>query len=133
MNEKTVDKVYCDFCGSELASQDALHSIADCAFYLLKRVNELVSRNSELEAEIAELKPYRDGYDPEKAFPPAGEWVWLRDCDDQIEPVQYDYKAGFYWNYGTNPDSEPFWYWEPDNGDLVRWYPIGKLPEERKK
>ena len=121
MNKKTVDKVYCDFCGSELASPDALHSIADCAFYLLKRVNELVSRNSELEAEIAELKPYRDGYDPEKIFPPAGEWVWLRDCDDNIEPVQYSHKTEWYWNYEGC--------WMPDNGDIRRWYPIGKLPE----
>jgi hypothetical protein len=83
--------------------------------------DELRKRIAELEALVDELKPYRDGYDPEKDFPPEGEWVWLRDCDDNIEPVQYDPKSGWYWNYEGN--------WTPDNGDIRRWYPIGKLPE----
>jgi hypothetical protein len=81
----------------------------------------LNARIAELEALVDELKPYRDGYDPEKDFPPEGEWVWLRDCDDDIEPVQYDPKSGWYWNYEGN--------WMPDNGDIRRWYPVGTLPE----
>ena len=83
--------------------------------------DELQKRIAELEALVDELKPYRDGYDPEKDFPPEGEWVWLRDCDDNIEPVQYDPKSGWYWNYEGN--------WTPDNGDIRRWYPVGTLPE----
>ena len=75
----------------------------------------------ELRAYIEGLEPYRDGYDPEKDFPPEGEWVWLRDCDDHIEPVQYSHKTEWYWNYEG--------YWMPDDGDIRRWYPIGKLPE----
>ena len=81
----------------------------------------LTARIAELEALVDELKPYRDGYDPEEVFPPEGEWVWLRDCDDNIEPVQYDQETEWYWNYEG--------YWRPDNGDIRRWYPIGKLPE----
>lgn len=92
----------------------------------------LKARIAKLEAEVAELKPFRDGYDPEEVFPPEGEWVWLRDCDDEINPVQYDHKAGIYWNYETNVDGEPFRYWESNNGDLRRWYPIWKLPEAQK-
>ena len=88
----------------------------------------LTARIAELEAEVTELKPYRDGYDPEEVFPPEGEWVWLRDCDDDIEPVQYDHKAEIYWNYGMNADGVEFTYWERNNGDLRRWYPISPLP-----
>ena len=77
MNKKTVDKVYCDFCGSELASPDALHSIADCAFYLLKRVNELVSRNSELEAENAGLKERVAMLDVTAVFKSLGEMGYI--------------------------------------------------------
>lgn len=90
----------------------------------------LLARIAELEAEVLELKPYRDGYDATKVFPPEGQWVWLRDCDDNIEPVQYDHKAGFYWNYSTNTDGEPFCYWENNNVDIRRWYPMPDLPEE---
>ena len=90
----------------------------------------LLDRIAELEAEVLELKPYRDGYDATKVFPPEGQWVWLRDCDDNIEPVQYDHKAGFYWNYSTNTDGEPFCYWENNNVDIRRWYPMPDLPEE---
>ena len=79
------------------------------------------ARIAELEALVDELKPYRDGYDPEEVFPPEGEWVWLRDCDDNIEPVQYSHKTEWYWNYEGC--------WMPDDGDIRRWYPIGKLPE----
>lgn len=88
---------------------------------LLFENNSLTARIAELEGLVDELKPYRDGYDPEEDFPPEGEWVWLRDCDDDIEPVQYDPKSGWYWNYEGN--------WMPDNGDIRRWYPIGTLPE----
>lgn len=94
---------------------------------------ELQERIAELEAEVLELKPYRDGYDATKVFPPEGQWVWLRDCDDNIEPVQYDHKAGFYWNYSTNTDGEPFCYWENNNVDIRRWYPMPDLPEEVQK
>ena len=83
--------------------------------------DDLRKRIAELEALVDELKPYRDGYDPEEVFPPEGEWVWLRDCDDNIEPVQYSHKTEWYWNYEGC--------WMPDNGDIRRWYPIGKLPE----
>jgi|SRR5690606_8113491 len=83
--------------------------------------DDLRKRIAELEAMVDELKPYRDGYDPEEVFPPEGEWVWLRDCDDNIEPVQYSHKTEWYWNYEGS--------WMPDDGDIVRWYPIGKLPE----
>jgi len=83
----------------------------------------LRARIAELEAEVAELKPYRDGYDPEKVFPPEGEWVWLRDCDDNVEIVQYNQWSEAYWNY------EPHGLWFRYNGDIVRWYPIGPLPE----
>ena len=82
---------------------------------------EVLDYIAELESLVDELKPYRDGYDPEEVFPPEDEWVWLRDCDDNIEPVQYDPKSGWYWNYER--------YWMPDNGDIRRWYPIGTLPE----
>ena len=95
---------------------------------LTRKVRELESENDALqaraekaEAMVDELKPYRDGYDPEEVFPPEGEWVWLRDCDDNIEPVQYSHKTEWYWNYEGC--------WMPDNGDIRRWYPIGKLPE----
>ena len=95
---------------------------------LTRKVRELESENDALqaraekaEAMVDELKPYRDGYDPEEVFPPEGEWVWLRDCDDNIEPVQYSHKTKWYWNYAGC--------WMPDNGDIRRWYPIGKLPE----
>ena len=91
-------------------------------------VEHVTARIAELEAEVTELKPYRDGYDPEEVFPPEGEWVWLRDCDDDIEPVQYDHKAEIYWNYGMNADGVEFTYWERNNGDLRRWYPISPLP-----
>ena len=87
----------------------------------IEQTNKLHARIAELEAEVEELKPYRDGYDPENEFPPEGEWVLLRDCDDQFEPVQYDRKMDWYWNYEGC--------WMPDNGDIRRWYPIGKLPE----
>ena len=90
--------------------------------------NALWDYIAELEALVEELKPYRDGYDPEEVFPPEGEWVWLRDCDDNIEPVQYDHKAEIYWNYGMNADGVEFTYWERNNGDLRRWYPISPLP-----
>ena len=82
---------------------------------------DLKARIAELEAMVDELKPYRDGYDPEEVFPPEDEWVWLRDCDDNIEPVQYSHKTEWYWNYEGC--------WMPDDGDIRRWYPIGKLPE----
>jgi hypothetical protein len=82
-------------------------------------------RVAELEAEVAELKPYRDGYDPEEVFPPENEWVWLRDFDDYIQPVQYSRKTEWYWNYDG--------VWMPDDDDIRRWYPIGKLPEEREE
>ena len=85
------------------------------------RAYQLLDRIAELEALVDELKPYRDGYDPEEVFPPEGEWVWLRDCDDNIEPVQYSHKTEWYWNYEGC--------WMPDNGDIRRWYPIGNLPE----
>ena len=85
------------------------------------QLSTATARIAELEALVDELKPYRDGYDPEKVFPPEGEWVWLRDCDDNIEPVQYDQETEWYWNYEG--------YWMPDDGDIRRWYPIGKLPE----
>ena len=75
----------------------------------------------ELREYVEGLEAYRDGYDPEEVFPPEGEWVWLRDCDDNIEPVQYSHKTEWYWNYEGC--------WMPDNGDIRRWYPIGKLPE----
>ena len=88
---------------------------------LLGELDSLKSYVAELEALVDELKPYRDGYDPEEVFPPEGEWVWLRDCDDNIEPVQYSHKTEWYWNYEGC--------WMPDNGDIRRWYPIGKLPE----
>lgn len=87
----------------------------------IEQVDKLNARIAELEAMVDELKPYRDGYDPEEVFPPEGEWVWLRDCDDNIEPVQYSHKTEWYWNYEGC--------WMPDNGDIRRWYPIGKLPE----
>lgn len=88
---------------------------------IVERASKAEARIAELEAEVEELKPYRDGYDPEEVFPPEGEWVWLRDCDDNIEPVQYSHKTDWYWNYEGC--------WMPDNGDIRRWYPIGKLPE----
>ena len=75
----------------------------------------------ELREYVEGLEAYRDGYDPEEVFPPEGEWVWLRDCDDNIEPVQYSHKTEWYWNYEG--------YWMPDDGDIRRWYPIGTLPE----
>ena len=84
---------------------------------------------AELEAEVAELKPYRDGYDPKKVFPPEAEWVWMRDCDDNIEPVQYNHIAEIYWNYMPGDCDELYCYWHPNDGDIRRWYPIGKLPE----
>ena len=140
MNEKLKQ---CPFCGSadirtepgiNLNYCDKCSAEANIEHWNTRPIEDaLQARIAELEAEVDALKPYRDGYDPAKEFPPKGVWVWMRDCDDNIEPVQYDYKAGFYWNYGINPDDDPIWYWEPDNGDLVRWYPIGKLPEERKK
>jgi hypothetical protein len=80
-----------------------------------------------LKAHIEELEAYRYGYDPENEFPPEGEWVWLRDCDDNIEPVQYDRKMEWYWNYGYN--AKNFTTWDRLNGDIRRWYPIEKLPE----
>lgn len=96
----------------------------------LELAHKLRTRVTELEAAVKELMPYRDGYDATKVFPPKGQWVWLRDCDDNIEPVQYDHKAGFYWNYSTNTDGEPFCYWENNNVDIRRWYPMPDLPEE---
>ena len=100
-------------CGFEGDAEDAAE--------LLTLITGLESRIAELEALVDELKPYRYGYDPEEVFPPEGEWVWLRDCDDNIEPVQYSHKTEWYWNYEGC--------WRPDNGDIRRWYPIGKLPE----
>lgn len=95
---------------------------ADHPLDMAKEVEAYVTaRIAELEALVDELKPYRDGYDPEEVFPPEDEWVWLRDCDDNIEPVQYSHKTEWYWNYEGC--------WMPDNGDIRRWYPIGKLPE----
>lgn len=88
---------------------------------LAEELKAATARIAELETLVDELKPYRDGYDPDEVFPPEGEWVWLRDCDDNIEPVQYSHKTEWYWNYEG--------FWMPDNGDIRRWYPIGKLPE----
>lgn len=106
-------------CGFEGDAEDAAS--------LLSLIETNEARIDELEAEVAELKPYRDGYDPENEFPPEGEWVLLRDCDDQFEPVQYDRKMEWYWNYGS--DEIDIATWDRFNGDLRRWYPIGKLPE----
>ena len=100
-------------CGFEGDAEDAAE--------LLSLITGFESRIAELEAMVDELKPYRDGYDPEEVFPPEDEWVWLRDCDDNIEPVQYSHKTEWYWNYEGC--------WMPDNGDIRRWYPIGKFPE----
>ena len=97
------------------------YSVREVGRAILNELDMLRNRIAELEALVDELKPYRDGYDPEEGFPPEGEWVWLRDCDDNIEPVQYSHKTEWYWNYEGC--------WRPDNGDIRRWYPIGKLPE----
>ena len=75
----------------------------------------------ELREYVEGLEAYRDGYDPEEVFPPEGEWVWLRDCDDNVEVMGYSQKEKCYWNYEGSR--------MPDDGDIVRWYPIGKLPE----
>ena len=124
-----MSEMKCKRCGTDENRIDGFCSI-ECrdAFDYEEEIAELQDANTELRARIAELealvdelKPYRDGYDPEEVFPPEGEWVWLRDCDDNIEPVQYSHKTEWYWNYEG--------YWMPDNGDIRRWYPIGKLPE----
>ena len=100
---------------------------------LLLENRNLKERVAELESEVAELKPYRDGYDPKKVFPPEAEWVWMRDCDDNIEPVQYNHIAEIYWNYMPGDCDELYCYWHPNDDDIRRWYPIGKLPEERER
>src|SRR5690606_27939346 len=110
--EKGINLNYCDNCSAE----------SNVEHWNTRPIEDaLTARIAELEALVDELKPYRDGYDPEEVFPPEGEWVWLRDCDDNIEPVQYSHKTEWYWNYEGS--------WMPDDGDIVRWYPIGKLPE----
>lgn len=110
--EKGINLNYCDNCSAESNVEHWNNRPIEDA---------LNARIAELEALVDELKPYRDGYDPEEVFPPEDEWVWLRDCDDNIEPVQYSHKTEWYWNYEGC--------WMPDNGDIRRWYPIGKLPE----
>jgi hypothetical protein len=117
--EPGINLNYCDKCSAE----------ANIEHWNTRPIEDALNKRiAELEAEVTELKPYRDGYDPEEVFPPEGEWVWLRDCDDDIEPVQYDHKAEIYWNYGMNADGVEFTYWERNNGDLRRWYPISPLP-----
>ena len=78
-----------------------------------------------LEAEVAALKPYRDGYDPKIDKPDEGIWVLMRDCDDNFFDVTYDPELGWYFN--DNGDGTINWY--ESDFDFVCWYPQRPLPE----
>ena len=119
-DEEGETNIVCDWCEYKTR---IFQTIGDAARWWNTRPIEdgLRKRIAELEGLVDELKPYRDGYDPEEVFPPEGEWVWLRDCDDNVEVMGYSQKEKCYWNYEGSR--------MPDDGDIVRWYPIGKLPE----
>lgn len=61
----------------EYAVEDAVsdYMMAGGASYKNQARYNLEDYIAELEAEVEELKPYRDGYDPEEDFPPEGENV----------------------------------------------------------
>ena len=83
---------------------------------------ELLAYISALEAEVAALKPYRDGFDPKVRMPNEGENVWIARegiNGKNYYNVAYLGKDKFY----NTEDSRS---WEPDR--VTRWFP---LPQSR--
>jgi len=90
-------------------------------------LNEQERRIASLEAEVAALKPYRDGYDFEKSSPPVGKIVLVQDCDSNFFSAKKPFDdCSFYlsWNVEENG-----WDFASGDGDWVRWYPEPPMPE----
>ena len=98
--------------------------------------DELRARNAELEAELTELKAYRDGYHPKEKLPEitkggySSEYVTvLCDYSENTKPVFVEacYVNGYdYWKpySGTGDISRVYRWWPRQKFDRVCAYPL---------
>ena len=83
---------------------------------------ELEARIAELEAENAELRPYRDGYDFGKVKPPVGEIVLVQDCDRNFFSARKPHAdCSFYESWNAEKYE---WQYVDGDEDWMRWYPV---------